>query len=367
MADNKELFKAEIERRSNMVKTLEEATTQMAEAKKQQKDLDDNFAKSQDDERKELVGIYRESRHYTGKEPRVYTESEVTIYPFYQGPADDAGNPYFRLSAVKAGDIGIAPLETPPTFVNGRWTRDRGFAPTEDVPRQAAANALQAYPNYSGEPLPDNWPSSQEIIPASCSLSQYSTQQLCTQNGGTWTSSSTVPDPVWVASQTAPELLRVPLNKWKQDLQQIINDTYHMKQADTVAYYNTVVAQIDTVLSLLPPPAVFVRDTGDTNPEHWGRTHVPLVGEPLYDAIQTLKNMANTGVPQFVTGRKQFLAGEAAFREGAFFTFCNMRLHNVNGSFAKYKAADSTDKSNKSIIEDHNKVIKQLNIMLTRP
>ena len=387
MATTREKYETEIQRRQTQVDNLLLAGTQNAEAKKQLKDLDDENSASLEDFRQKLVALYKESRHYTGKEPRVFTEDEVTTYPFFNGQADDGGNPYYRVSVVQSGeDPGIAPLETPPDSTNGRWTRDRIYEPTEDVPRSEASNALAAYPDYTGEPLPSNWPGSQETGPSQCS---GITQVECTSNGGTWnavggyceglsepvcemtlggtySAGSLIDDPVWVAEETAPELLRAELLEWRKELQHLFDQAYELDQMATQDFYQMVIDEIDNCISLLPAPAVFVRATGNNDPEAWGRTHVPVPGDLIYDSIELLKNYADVAVPDFVADRKQTLEEEAGFLENSHFTFINMRIHQVNGSFAKYKAIDTQESINENIILDHKKVIKQLKILLTR-
>lgn len=389
MASERETYEMEIARREDQISQFEEAAIADGIARKQIKDLDDQNAASLEQNRQELIAIYKELRHYTGKEPIVFTEAQVTEYPYFQGPEDDAGNPYYRISVVKAGDdLGLAPLETPPDFVNGRWTRDRSYAPTEDVPRSEASVALKAYPDYTGEPLPQGWPGEQETTPPFCS---GITEAQCTMNGGTWdpvnmrcegigqstcempplngTYNSTgtpIDDPVWVPEETAPELLRPKLENWQRDLIHIRDEAYTKDQAPTQAYYQEVIDRIQNCLDLLPPPAVFQRRTNDPDPEEWGRTPVPQPGEPLYEAIQDLIEYADTGVPEFVADRQVVVQGEADFFENAHFTFVGMRLHAANGSYSKFRALDQKTEINTELVEDHKKVIRQLQVLLTR-
>ncbi|NJO52557.1 MAG: hypothetical protein HC840_27705 [Leptolyngbyaceae cyanobacterium RM2_2_4] len=321
MATKKEILEAEVLRRQDQLSTIEGATADLQIAKTQQLELDNEHAQSQADIRTELTSVYRESRHYEGKEPKnFYSRMRVKTHPFFQGEADDAGNPYYRLSAIKAGDLGLAPLETGPTHVNGRWTRDRVFAPTEDVPRLPAITALQNYPDHSGEPLPVGWPGSQQNTPGFCTgetpPGSGTNETLCNSNGGTWTDDTPIPDPVWVPSETAPEVLKAAIDPWKRKIEQMLQDT-HQDDTATEQLYQDILDEIANLYSLLPAPAVFVRATGNPDPDDWGQTPDPTGA--LLTSINTLLQYAQTDLPNFLTiTRRPFLQSEAERLESEF-------------------------------------------------
>lgn len=354
----KETLQQEVARRQDALQTMREATAELQTAKQQFFQLDQENAATQQESRQSLESVYKESRHYTGKQPRVYTEAEVTTYPFFQGQADDAGNPFFKLSAIKAGDLGLTPLNIPPTDTNGRWTREKTYTPTEDVPRTPALTALQAYPDHSGEPLPNNFPGAQDSTPAYCDGASGSNQTQCETNGGTWIPSSPIPDPVWVPSETAPEVLKSKLIPWKRKLEQLVADTY-LNDSATVNLYQQIINEIDNCISLLPAPAVFVRNTGNPNPVTWGQT--PDASGLLLTSINILIQYAQTDMPNFINNtRKPFLQQEATKFESQFYTFASMRLHQANGSFSKYRAALNQENVNADLIKDHERVIAEL-------
>lgn len=379
----KEILEAEVARRQDQLDTIVQANADLQTAKTQQLELDNEHAKTQDDIRQELSSVYLESRHYEGKQPRIFTEQEVTTYPYFQGEPDDAGNPYYRLSAIKEdGDLGLSPLETGPTSTNGQWTRDRDYSPTEDVPRLPALTALQNYPDHSGEPLPDNWPNAQATAPDQCS---GITQTDCVNNGGTWNASGgyceglttttcettlggtfssggLVADPVWNPDETAPEILKEAIEPWKRKIEQMQQDT-HQDDTATEQLYQDILDEIANLFSLLPAPAVFNRATGNTNEDDWGRTPDPTGA--LLTSINRLIQYADTDLPDFLNNtRRPFLQSEADRLESEFFTFVKMRLHQVNGSFTKYKAAEGQEAVNDNIAEDHETVIEELNSII---
>lgn len=335
----------EIERRESMIKNLKEAIEEERLALTQFKDLDALNTSFMEDEADKLTRLYLESRHYTGKQPIVYTTNQVNTRPYFNGTNDDSGNPYYRLSLVRSGQSkGIAPIGTPPTITNGRWTRDRNYGPTEDIPRLAALDRLQAYPDYSGEPLPQGFPGP--------------------QGNESGPSSPLIPDPVWTPEDTAPGLLRPVLEDWKRNVEAIRDQTYTLNQVATQDYYQSVIDEIDLCLSLLPADAVFTRNTGDPDPTTWGRTPQPT-GQ-LLDTLNELINQAETIFPNFVSNRKSNLQGEATFLENSHYTFVNMRIHQVNGSFTKLKTIEEQIDINLELLEDHKKVLNQLRIQLTR-
>lgn len=366
MATEKEIIQMEILRRKDDLANLEQATVDLQEAKTQFFDLDTSYKNILNDKRDTLESVYREKRHYDALEPRVFTEEEAIFHPYFKGPADDDGSPYYRLSAVTSGqDLGISPQDTPPTNTNGKWNRVRSYEPTEDVARVPASAALSAYPDLTGEPLPANFPAAQENVPAGCTgetpPGSGTDETTCLANGGTWTPASTVDDPIWVAEETAPEVLKIALDPWRRDLV-LIRDDVHEQDTATVQFYQDVIDKIDEVIALLPPAAVFVRATGNPDPEDWGQTPVPTGA--LDTALTELIQYADVDVPSTVTSRDAFLVTEGEKFEGQFFTFVNMRIHAVNGSYSKYITASNNIDINKELIADHIKVIADLEIIL---
>ena len=363
----KDIVDTEIERRKMDIENFKKAEVDLQKAIEQFNKLDHFYKDQLKDSRETLECIYKESRHYTGEWPIVYTAGEVEQQPFFKEVDADC-NPYFPIEKVKDKTFdGIAPLEAPPTRT-GAWQRQRTFTATEDVPRVPALAELQAFPNYqlpdsnqTGEWFPANWPAEQDTIPGYCDGASGS-QLTCADNGGTWVPATDVPDPVWVPEETAPALLRNALNAWKTDLQQIIADLCD-DDGTEAALYNTIIADIDIVLPHVQVDAVFVRATNNPDPYAWGRTEPFPPGSPQELARLRLIDYAQTDVPNQINARKDKLNGDAEVEEKIFFGLVELRLHQANGSYAKLKAAEAQQGISAGLIADNEKSIATLNLM----
>lgn len=369
-----DIINAEIERRENSNIDLIKGNEDIKLAIEQFNKLDEMYRSDEKDSRERLECIYKENRHFTGKEPIVYTFAQTEDYPFFRGPTDPECNPYFPITKVKDGTFeGLEPLYVPPTKT-GAYQRDRDYSPTEDVPRALALAALQAFPNYqlpdaneTGEWFPVNWPNAQddETIPGYCTpTSAPDTEAQCAIDGGVWTPPSTSPidDPVWVPAETATALLRAGLEPWRADILLIQADLCEDDTAE-YDYWQGIIDDIDTVLAEVQVDPVFIRATGNTDPQAWGRTPDFVNGTPEDLARDRLIAAADTGITSHVAARKAFLDKEGEDEEQLFFGIIKLRLHQANGSFAKLKAAKGQSGTNDSLIQDNLDAIASLNLI----
>ena len=318
--------------------------------------LDEFYRTDEKASRERLGCLYGENRHFTGKDPIVYSFSQTEIYPYYAGSTDAECNPYFPVTKVQDGTFdGISPLFAAPTGT-GAFQRDNNFAATEDIPRSAALTELNNFPDITGEPLPAGWPGPPVI---GCSDPQYLDQTSCQNNGETW---GPLPDPVWNGPDTAPALLRTALNNWKTDIQAIIADLCE-DDGTELAFWNGIIADIDIVLPAVATDAVFVRATGNSDPAAWGQTQdfTPSSAEDI--ARNNLITAATTGVPNHIATRQSFLDGEASTEEEVFFGVMKLRIHQVNGSYSKLQAAKRSKEDTKKLIADNEDAIKSLNVL----
>lgn len=357
------MINMEITRREEATAALNLAIPELLAAIEQFNKLDEMYRSDEKAAREALEGIYKENRHFTGKQPVVYSSAETETYPFFQGPLDSQGNPYFPITKVQDKTFdGLSPYPAPTTRT-GAWNRDVTFSPIESVTRVPAAAALQAFPVLTGEPLPGGWPGPAATIPGFCTGDTppgATDEATCLLNGGVWTPPGTVADPVWVGANTAPALLRVPLLAWKADIQVILADIY-LTDAAEIAYWQSMVTNIDIVLAAIVNDAVFVRATGNPDPAAWGQTQ-PFTGA-TETARQFLITASTTGIPTHITTRQAFLTKEGETEEEVFFGIIKLRLHQANGSFAKLRAAKSQIVTNKSLIDDNNAAISSLNLL----
>lgn len=358
-----EMIDMEITRRQEATAALNLAIPDLLKAIEQFNKLDEMYRSDEKAARIALEGIYKESRHFTGKQPLVYSSTQTEFYPFFQGPTDVQCNPYFPITKVQDKTFdGLAPLYAPVTRT-GDYARDITFAPIESVSRTPAATALVAFPNISGEPLPSGWPGPADTIPGYCTgdVPPGATDEAtCLLNGGVWTPPGAVADPVWVGANTAPALLRTALTAWKTDIQIIQADLYLNNAAENT-YWQGIVDNINVVLAAVSTDAVFVRATGNPNPAAWGQTQ-SFTGA-TETARQALITAAQTGVPSHIATRNTFLSTESNTEEQVFFGVIKLRLHQANGSFAKLKAAKSQIITNKSLIDDNLAAISSLNLL----
>jgi hypothetical protein len=356
-----EMIDMEITRRENATAAFNLAIPDLLASIEQFNKLDEMYRSDEKDARLALEGAYKENRHFTGKQPLVYSSAQTEIYPFFQGPLDSSGNPYFPITKVQDKTFdGLSPFPAPPTKT-GAYARDANYSPLESVARIPAATALQAFPDLSGEPLPGGWPGAALPTAAFCTpAATPNTEAQCAIIGGTWTPAGTAADPVWNGPDTAPALLRTALNAWKSDILIIVSDIY-LNDAAELAYWNGILANINIVLAAVATDAVFIRATGNPDPAAWGQTQ-PFTGA-TETARAALEAAATTGVPAHVTTRQAFLDKEASTEEEVFFGIIKLRLHQANGSFAKLQAAKSQLVTTRSLIDDNNAAISSLNLL----
>ncbi|CAB4125772.1 hypothetical protein UFOVP53_225 [uncultured Caudovirales phage] len=358
-----DMLNIEIIRRQEASAALNLATPDLLLAIEQFNKLDEMYKSDEKAARIALEGIYKESRHFTGKQPTVYSFAQTEFYPFFQGQTDAQCNPYFPITKIQDKTFdGLSPLYSSPTKT-GAYARDATFSPIESVSRIPAGAALTAFPVLTGEPLPSGWPGAATTIPGFCTGGTplgATSESVCLLNGGTWTPPGTVADPVWVGVNTAPALLRVALNTWKADILAIQADLYLANTTENT-YWQGIVNNINIVLAAVSTDAVFVRATGNSNPAAWGQTQ-SFTGA-TETARQALITAANTGVSAHVSTRSTFLTNEANIEEQVFFGVIKLRLHQANGSFAKIKAAKNQLKTNQSLIDDNVAAISSLNLL----
>lgn len=356
-----DIINAEITRRTEANKSFVQAEEDLKATLEQFNKLDEFYRDQEKTSRELLECIYKENRHFTGEWPIVYQFAEVETRPYFR-EADADCNPYFPLSKVQDGTFdGISPLFAPPTRT-GAYQRQRSFAATEDVPREPALTALQAFPDISNEPLPAGWPGPQTTT--SYCTGEDNPPQLdqvsCEADNGTWVTEP-VDDPVWNGPDTAPALLRVPLQAWRDDMVAIRDDV--CDDQDEVDYWQDLIDDCDTVLAAIQDDAVFVRATGDPDPAAWGQTQDFTPGSNEDLARDRLITAADTGVPTHVSARSSKLDTDANNEENAFFELIKLRLHQANGSYSKLQATKGQQDQTASLIADNNSAIAALNLM----
>lgn len=358
-----DIINQEITRRKDNITALEQAEQDLIAAIEQFNKLDELYKTDEKTSREALECLYRENRHFSGKQPIVYTSQQVEKRPFFGGAADTDCNPYYPITKVQDKTFdGISPLFAAPTKT-GAFQRDASFSPTEEVARQPALTALQAFPDISNEPLPPSWPNAPAIISSSqCYYAAGGDQITCEANGGIWgVMGNLEPDPIWVGSETAPALLRVPLTAWRDDMILIRDDVCN--SAGEVSYWQGLIDDCNTVLAAIASDAVFVRATGNSDPAAWGQTQDFTPASPEDLARDRLITAADTGVLAHVTDRKAFLESEANTEEQVFFGIVKLRIHQANGSYAKLMAAKDQIGTSAAIISDHKEALKLLNIL----
>ena len=329
-------LRMEIEKRRNSNTSLVKAESDLKIAISQYTDLDNGFKQDMQACRVKLESSYKEFRHYEGNWPIVYTEELTSKYPYYTGDTDDKCNPYFRMTVVKTGDPGIAPIDAPITRTEPSvYNRTRTYT-KEDVFRNPALTALNEYPNKINELLDSTF---------SCSDPQYTTQAECTTGGGTWVETF----PTWVASETAVGLLKAALNPWKTDVEQIVSDVYENSTA--LNKWQAILNEINNCLTLLPPEATYPNQT-------------PNPTGPLLASINQLKTYAGSDTTTFVNNRKSELSSFSSGQEQKFFDIIKLRLHFINGSYSKLKAASNQLSTNASLIKDNKDAIASLSNMI---
>lgn len=324
------MLNEEIIRRNNMSDQLKLAEADLLKAKEQFSRLDEMFRQDEKVSRQRLECIYKESRHFTGKWPKVYTSSNVEQYPFFNGISDNDCNPYFPASKIKDKTFdGIGPLYIGPTGGSGTWARDRNHpGSTEPSLRTSSLSALSAFPNISSE------------VPT-CSNPSYSSQSTCTAGGGSWG---------YATGVTATELIRTPLTSWRDKIQgQIIPDLCSDTSNTQLNFWQDIVNKINTILLAIPTDVNYPSHTVDFAP-----------GSPADLARDYL---LTADVNTTITNRINYLSTEADKQEKIFFGIVKLRLHQASGSFAKKKTTDYQIQTNRSIIKDNADAIASLNIL----
>lgn len=329
-------LKVEIEKRRESITALTQADADLSKMIADYTKLDAGFQSELDTSRVKLEGIYLESRHYSASWPIVYSNTLVNKYPFYSDDKDENCNPYFRASAVKAGNQGIEPIDAPITRNSPAvYNRVRSYG-NESVQRSAALSALNAYPDHSNEPL----------IPFTCVGASGSFQMECELNGGVWTPT------VWVPELTAVGLLKSALNPWKDNITTIISNIYN--SAPTVNFWQQIKDEITNCISLLPPEPTYPNQT-------------PNPSGALLTSINLLKGYAGASTNSFVSTRLNELNGFSTSEESKFFGIIKLRLHFANGSFTKLKLSSNQKGMNASLIKDHKEAIISLtNIIISQ-
>jgi hypothetical protein len=198
----------EIARRQNSSKMLEESIPELLATQEQFNKLDELYRNNENLSRVRLNSIYKESKHFTGKVPRVYTFAETERYPFFGGSTDDKCNPYFPITKVqdKTTD-GMSPYYVAPSYPTSTWTHtgsfDRDIAYTgqlEQPIRAIALSAIAAFPDISSESSSVGY----------CSGGTGESASSCQSSGGTWNYNS---------GATATEKLRAAVMPWKTKIQ----------------------------------------------------------------------------------------------------------------------------------------------------
>ncbi len=339
---DQELFQQELARRTKGEASLKEANKDLLVAKDQFQQLDSTIKKSLAVSRTKLEGMYKEQRRYNGSWPIVYSDSLVEFYPYFQNATDDQCNPYYKITAVRAGDLGIDPIFAAPTRTSPSiYNRVRNdFTPLESVAREVAKVALDAYPDITDEPYPASGHCTGETPPGS-----GTTESICLANGGTWTTDA------WDPNKSAPIKLKNALDTWKADINLIIADIYVDSPGNMLTLYNSILTEIDTCESLLPLPATYPNQT-------------PLPTGDLLNSINALKQYANTTVPNEISTRLTQISDMSSKEEDTFFNIVKLRIHGANGSLTKLKATERQLGTNTSILNDNKAAISTISSIL---
>lgn len=328
------ILDTEIERRKLANADLIAAQASIEGAVAQFTEIDNLHKQNEQNCRQKLELIYKENRHYTGKQIKVYAAAETEQYPFYGGNLDSECNPYFPITKVKDKTFdGLAPLEALPTRT-GAWARESTYSPIESSLRNPAIAAIQAFPDRSGE-----------VGNGTCSDPSATTQTACTTAGGVWT------PPFYAPGATATEKLSAALTAWKSDIQAIISDIYNNTGNTEQAFWQNIVDKIDAILPSIQVHVEYPQQTQDFVPG----SAADLARDYLIDHASEITSR--------VSDRIAFLNTEATNQEKLFFGVIKLRLHQANGSFAKLQAAKSQKNTNKSIVDDNLAAIESLTLL----
>lgn len=333
-----DMINDEITRREAANADLIQGQQDILNAIEQFNKLDEMYKEDERASRTRLECLYKESRHFTGKQPIVYSQSLVETHPFFGGELDSECNPYFPITKVKDKTFdGLEPLEALPTRT-GDHARDQDYSGTiEPTLRSTAMTALAAFPDTSGE-----------VGIGSCTgetpPGSGIDQPTCLANGGTWSEE-------YGPGDTATEKLRAALDPWRAEIVVVMADLCEDTGNTEQTFWQDILDNIDDVLAAIQVDVTFPSNTSDfapSSPEDIARDYL----------------LANDStLTTHVNNRSTYLTGEATTEEQVFFGVIKLRLHQANGSFAKLKASKGQIATNKSIIADNNAAIKSLNIL----
>jgi hypothetical protein len=333
-----DILDIEIERRRSANTDLIAAQADIVATIEQFNKLDEVHRTNEKMVRERLTSVYKENRHFTGKQPIVYTFVQTEKYPFYGGNLDTQCNPYFPITKVQDKTFdGIAPLYAAPTRT-GAFARDANFSPIESTIRNPAIVGITAFPDISGETGMGSCAG--ETPPGS-----GTTQALCLANGGVWT------PPGYALDATATEKLRAVLDPWRADVVTIIADLWANPGGTELTYWQGILAKIDDILAAIQVDVVYPFQTQDFTPSS--------AADLARDYFIANASSINT----HITDRSAFLTKQGNADEELFFGVIKLRLHQANGSYAKLQAAKNQKNTNKSIVDDNISAIRSLNLL----
>lgn len=332
----------EIVRRQNSSKMLEESIPELLATQEQFSKLDELYRKNENSSRSRLNSIYKESKHFTGKVPKVYTFAETEKYPFFGGSTDDKCNPYFPITKVQDKTIdGMSPYYVAPfTSPSHTWThtgsfnRDIAYTGQLEPPiRSIALSAIAAFPDTSDESSSSGY----------CSGGTGETASSCESSGGSWHYNS---------GATATEKLRAAIIPWKNKIQNdILPDLYLDPDNAHQTFWQNILDKLNELLTHIQADVSYPNHTNDFAP---GSTP---------DTIRDYFISNQSSIDTSISNRINYLSKESAKEEQAFFGILKLRLHQANGSFAKAKTIKGQIAMNKSLIKDNTDAISALNVL----
>jgi hypothetical protein len=333
-----DLINMEITRRTAASVSLNKSMPDILASIQQFTQLDEMYKASEETARVALNGIYKESRHYTGKQPIVYTAVQTGLYPYFKGMLDTDCNPYFPITQVQSGaSDGLAPLYAGPTKT-GAYQRDANFSPVES-PFRTTALALGVFPDISGEI--GSTPHCTGETPSGSGTDEA----LCLSHGGTWVLAS------YTIGTTATEKLRAALNPWKADIAIIMADLYNNPGSTELVFWQNITNKIDTILAAIQVDVIYPLHTQD------------FVANSAADLARDYLLANTTSINTHIVDRTTFLATQASTQEQIFFGVVKLRLHAANGSFSKLRAAQQQVTATQSLIADNTAAISSLNLL----
>lgn len=353
-----DIYREERARRVKSISDLTNGNIDIRAAIEQFNKLDEAYKKEEQTYREELECVYKETRHYNGQWPIVYSLSQTSRYPYFNGDSDDDCNAYYRISHVIAGTAdGISPEYSAPTRTGGSAVNRYRSYTSENTLRSTARAALVAYPDRTNEDTPTG---------GSCSDPQYTDESTCTLNGEFWDSG--------YGNDTAVDLLTNAINAWKSSITQLKADLCNATASETQELQD-IIDEIDNCISLLPPIPIYPDQTPDpeyvcTNPFYDNQVACEFNGEtwysPLQDSIDAIINYIDNEMVNTFDARKTDLNGKSNLLEQKFFAVIGLRIHQINGSYSKLKQVKEQLKDNLNLIADHQKSIANINVLITK-